>query len=376
MSETSEVDAPPIAGHGAAHLPSVTVDAYNAELRDSEGFIGDRASNRAFRTLLEEWRERLRKHGDDPLGDTPSDEISKKKLDKLLAEGSGEEAALVQSAIEEFAQELAAIVRRFLRLKAWRDTERVVVGGGLRDSRVGELAIGRTSLLLKADGHAIELVPIRHHPDDAGLLGCLHLAPAWMFKGHDSILAVDIGGSNVRVGLVTLGGKRHENADVHARELWRHADEEKEPKRDEAIDQIAAMVELMIARAAKDGLKLAPFVGVGCPGIIEADGSIDRGGQNLPGGNWESSKFNLPRELRDRLPKIDGHVPTVLLHNDAVVQGLSEVPFQRDVARWGVLTIGTGLGNARFTNHAADDDAKASRDNDAKASKDADVKET
>ena len=38
------------------------------------------------------------------------------------------------------------------------------------------------------------------------------------------------------------------------------------------------------------------------------------------------------------------------MHNDAVVQGLSEVPFMQDVERWGVLTIGTGLGNARFTN--------------------------
>ena len=38
------------------------------------------------------------------------------------------------------------------------------------------------------------------------------------------------------------------------------------------------------------------------------------------------------------------------MHNDAVVQGLSEVPSMADVERWGVLTIGTGLGNARFTN--------------------------
>jgi hypothetical protein len=40
----------------------------------------------------------------------------------------------------------------------------------------------------------------------------------------------------------------------------------------------------------------------------------------------------------------------VIMHNDAVVQGLSEVPFMHDVERWGVLTIGTGLGNAHFTN--------------------------
>jgi len=38
------------------------------------------------------------------------------------------------------------------------------------------------------------------------------------------------------------------------------------------------------------------------------------------------------------------------MHNDGVVQGLSEVPFMQDVEHWGVLTIGTGLGNARFTN--------------------------
>ncbi len=46
------------------------------------------------------------------------------------------------------------------------------------------------------------------------------------------------------------------------------------------------------------------------------------------------------------------------MHNDAIVQGLSEVPFQKDVERWGVLTIGTGLGNARFTNRSVADDGR------------------
>jgi len=41
------------------------------------------------------------------------------------------------------------------------------------------------------------------------------------------------------------------------------------------------------------------------------------------------------------------------MHNDAVVQGLSEVPSMSDVERWAILTIGTGLGNARFTNRAS-----------------------
>ena len=42
------------------------------------------------------------------------------------------------------------------------------------------------------------------------------------------------------------------------------------------------------------------------------------------------------------------------MHNDAVVQGLSQAPFMRDVEHWGVFTIGTGLGNVRFTNREAD----------------------
>ena len=58
------------------------------------------------------------------------------------------------------------------------------------------------------------------------------------------------------------------------------------------------------------------------------------------------------------MPAIGGHDTLVVLHNDAVVQGLSEVPFMSDVPHWGVLTIGTGLGNARFTSRKASKGAK------------------
>jgi hypothetical protein len=47
---------------------------------------------------------------------------------------------------------------------------------------------------------------------------------------------------------------------------------------------------------------------------------------------------------------IGDHDTAILMHNDGVAQGLSEVPFMQDVEHWGVLTIGTGLGNARFSN--------------------------
>jgi len=54
---------PPVLGHGGRVLPAVTVDAYNEELRDEDGFVGDRASGRAFRAILEDWRDQLRRRG-------------------------------------------------------------------------------------------------------------------------------------------------------------------------------------------------------------------------------------------------------------------------------------------------------------------------
>lgn len=129
--------------HGGAALPAMMVDAYNAELRDEEGFIGDRASKRAFGALLDDIRERLAASGDDPLGDTPTTALSKSALDRILKDGAPEAAGVIHSAIEDFAQEFATVVRRFMRLKEWQDTQRIVVGGGFRDSRVGETAIGR-----------------------------------------------------------------------------------------------------------------------------------------------------------------------------------------------------------------------------------------
>jgi len=241
-----------------------------------------------------------------------------------------------------------------LKLKTWRDTERIVVGGGMRGSRVGELAIGRTEVMLRSAGAAIALRPIRNDPDEAGLLGGAHLCPSWMFQGHDSILALDIGGTNARAGLVALNLDRAgglARAEVAASEVWRHRDEH--PGRDPAVARILAMLETLIAQASERRMRLAPFIAVGCPGLIAADGTIERGGQNLPG-NWESDSFNVPERLRAGIPRIFGQETQVAMHNDAVVQGLSEAPFMRDVARWGVMTIGTGLGNARFTNRGKD----------------------
>jgi predicted NBD/HSP70 family sugar kinase len=109
------------------------------------------------------------------------------------------------------------------------------------------------------------------------------------------------------------------------------------------------MLKRLINRSKRANLKLAPFIGIGCPGKIEPDGSIETGGQNLPG-NWESARFNLPHQLREAIPRLGEHESVFIMHNDAVVQGLSEAPFMKDASPWGIFTIGTGLGNALFSN--------------------------
>ncbi|WP_052402868.1 ROK family protein [Muricoccus aerilatus] len=352
----------PALEHGAKELPYVRLDTYNAELSDpsGEGFLGDRASNRAFSAILEDWRERARRGGGDadPLEGTageniPTEKIDRTDLDALLhaADQAPEAAGLVHSAIEDFAQEMTAVIRRFLRLPGWRGTERIAVGGGFLEARIGLMAVGRVAILLKAGGEQIQLVPVSRHPDEAALCGAAHLAPPELLAGTDAVLAVDIGGTNLRVGLVELGLKEAPDlsrAHVVAVERWRHADEASD--RDGAVARIAGMLGELAERARREKLSLAPFVGVGCPGLIASDGTIKCGGQNLPGGNWEGDEFNLSTQLAEAVSSIIGRPFQVVVHNDAVVQGLSETHGMQGVKHWGVLTIGTGLGNARFTN--------------------------
>ena len=71
---------------------------FNVELKDDEGFIGDRASKGAFRQIIENWRVELRKLGADPFGEDASEELTKKRLDDILARGGTEAAGIIHGA--------------------------------------------------------------------------------------------------------------------------------------------------------------------------------------------------------------------------------------------------------------------------------------
>jgi len=77
------------------------------------------------------------------------------------------------------------------------------------------------------------------------------------------------------------------------------------PSREEAVRELIKMSQKLIARAEGERLRLAPFIGIGCPGHIEPNGAIDRGAQNLPG-NWESDSFIFRRGCVSQFPASAG----------------------------------------------------------------------
>ena len=335
--------------HNAAQLPGITVDHYNLTLRDPEGdgFIGDRASQTAFRALLETVRRRHRT-GDDPFGKASSPQLRKQDIDLVLVGGDADAAHAVHLAVEEYARRLCHVVQVFLAQPQWAGVERIVLGGGFTTGHeTGGLAMRRAMRLLALSRAGVRLYALGHHPDEAGLLGWTALLPDDA-RERDAFLAVDVGGTNIRCGIVEHRLRRSPTgagARVIESMKWRHADDA--PSRGQAVARLAAMLNALSAFARTLGLRLSPFVGIACPGQVERDGSLSAGAQNLPG-DWEHP-FNLPDALAARLDPVDGTVPRVVMHNDAVVQGLSELHRMRKARRWGVLTIGTGLGNASFT---------------------------
>lgn len=339
--------------HGSEELPGIAVTSYSLTLKEGGGFVGDRANGRAFFGILDELRKPLCDAGTDPFGGVATDDLSNDDIDDAWRTGDAFAAGLIHTSIEEFAQRLAGVVRAYQRAdRNWAKVRRIVVGGGLRDSRIGEIAIGRTTAILRLEGGAVDLVPIEEDPDEAALLGGLRLIEADRLRNSSRMLAVDIGGSSIRAGLIHFDPERPHDlskASVDALDQWKYGEESKQPSRDEAIERLAGMLDGLEKRADRP---LAQFITVACPGRIHENGDIREGAQNLPG-NWEADDFNLPGALSGSL---DGDYE-IILHNDAVVQGLSEAARMGDVENWAVVTIGTGLGNAAYANRSS-----ASRD--------------
>lgn len=332
------------ARHAAPRTGAFSIDSWNLALHDPErpGFVGDRASHGAFRDLL---RTARREADVDPFGREVEPDTS--RIEHVLIGGDADASHAVHLAVEAWARQFAYVVQCFVAQPQWAGVKRIVVGGGLPQTLHGSLGIRRAQRLLRQARAGVDLCRLTHDPDEGGLLGWVPLAPA-STRRFDGFLAVDLGGTNARCGIVAPRLDRAADgakAEIYERLHWRHADDA--PNRDDTVERIAGMLNGLIAIARGTGFRLAPFVGVACPGEVMRDGTLGAGTQNLPG-HWDAP-FHLPRTLEAALDRIGRARPMVLLHNDAVVQGLSEHARMRATPRWGVLTVGTGLGNASYT---------------------------
>ncbi|HEV7435840.1 MAG TPA: ROK family protein [Pseudorhizobium sp.] len=331
--------------HGATRIGDVLITSYNVELRDRDGFLGDKASVGAFLNMVDERRDELLAAG--PCEFDHEDDLTPEHLDAILVTGTERQKHIAQEVIAAYAQRLTAVLKAHLELDAWQDIGAIIVGGGFEHTRAGKAAVVLAQELLSQSRNAPPLQLLRHHPDEAGLIGCIHLVPEATENEAGAILACDIGGTNFRCGIVQLpSGEDRSVAKVRASDKWRHGG--RDQRREEALDHLVAMLCNLAGHARQRAIRLMPFVGVACPGIIQSDGRIERGAQNLPG-NWEDARFNLPKMLEERLSGMADLCSTeVRMHNDAVVQGLSEELNVRDKDEWAIVTIGTGFGNATF----------------------------
>src|SRR5690606_26647290 len=75
-------------GHAARRGTGVRIDSWNLPLEHPDGgFLGDRASQTAFRSLLDQARRTHSTCARDPFGRTPTDELDKRSIDLVLVGG-------------------------------------------------------------------------------------------------------------------------------------------------------------------------------------------------------------------------------------------------------------------------------------------------
>jgi hypothetical protein len=342
MHDTSSPTLP-VASHGAALLRGLRVEASGNALPGLPA-----GADRDFDSILAAWRLRHRRGGGrDPFGDIVPEAVEAEALDQALAGFAPVAAGLVQGAIEDVAHNLVKIIRACLVRPEWQGTQRLVVGGGFRVARIAELALARAGVLLRAESLGSAVAAIRHDPAETGLLGAARLLPLRLLEGSDAVLTADLGRRSFRAGLVLprLGvAPELAAACIWRMRAWVHVAEA--PDRQRALQGLGALLGELAGMARDAGLSIAPAIAIGVPAPVAGDGTLGEGAELLPG-DWSAPGFRAAEAIEALLPQ---RAADVVLHHAAVTYGLSEAPFHRDIAHWGVLRIGADPGHARFSN--------------------------
>ena len=118
LTKSSDDEDAPALVQGARELPRVIIEGYGQDVRTKDGYFGDLASNPAFRQLVKDLRGALSEGGGDPIENEPA-ELTRRRIDKLLKEGDAPSVGVIVSAVEQFAQNLARVVKALCKLKNW-----------------------------------------------------------------------------------------------------------------------------------------------------------------------------------------------------------------------------------------------------------------
>lgn len=245
----------------------------------------------------------------------------------------------VLRALKKMGEKLGSVIEKLLAWKYWKNTERIFIGGGLAKGEVGDVLLKSARRYISSQ---IDMRKIHHEPEVAGLIGGSYMVPP---EGkREKMISVDLGGAKVRAGIVSSPRKEAKVFTKRVRN-WKNLNLD----RGSLANLVASLILECLEKCENPG-EISEYICVGCPGMIDDRGNIIEGASNLPG-DWTYPEFHLPSVIRSELRETSFDEFKFIMRNDAVVQGLSEIPFTQDVKEWGILTIGTGLGNAKFLNY-------------------------
>jgi len=150
-----------------------------------------------------------------------------------------------------------------------------------------------------------------------------------MTKNNKYAIGVDLGGTSIKLGIVTNIGRLIKKISVQT-------EAEKGPKK--VIDNIISGIRELTAKSKYniDG------IGIGCPGVVTPGKGIVENPPNLPG--WE--KVNIGKVIRKEFKK------NVFVDNDANAAAIGELTFGsgKNYKSFIMITLGTGVGGGIVIN--------------------------
>jgi glucokinase len=155
----------------------------------------------------------------------------------------------------------------------------------------------------------------------------------------DFSIAVDLGGTNLRVAAITRDGKLLEKLTVPTRTAQGPTG---------TIDEMCSAIESVSAKYKAAGKFLG--AGIGVLGVIDIQTGMVRKSANFPG--WEGYPVRAEIERRLRASSLLENNARVVLDNDANMAALGEqwLGAARGVSNVAVVTLGTGIGGGIVLN--------------------------